>query len=171
MKKILPLILCLMLISCKQETIPVVTATVLPAELVYKGEDPLFDTIPYQIVDIIRDTITQDSIVVDTLITDTFSLDTFYLDLMCLYGVLSYEGEEPYGPALQEYGFCVDDTVWLPLDLNLDQRTPKLVYDTFAYVLEARNTDVFYVYTYAINPFGFVRSTSRKVTVADFDKR
>jgi len=171
MKKLLPLVLCLMLLSCKQETIPVVTASVLPPELAYLGEDTLFDTIPYQIVEVLRDTIAPDSIRIDTLITDTFSLDTFYLDLVCLYGALSYEGSEPFGPALHEYGFCIDDSVWLPMDETLDLRTPEMVYDTFAYVLEVRNTDVFYVYTYAVNPYGFVRSLSRKVTVADFDPR
>ena len=171
MKKLIPLILCMMMLSCKQETIPVVTATVLPAELAYLGPDTLFDTIPYQIIDIIRDTITPDSIRIDTLTIDTFTLDTFYLDWVTLYGVLSYEGSEPFGPALHEYGFCVDDSIWLPLDETVDQRTPAYVYDTFAYVLPVRNTDVFYVYTYAVNPFGFIRSSSRRVIVADFDPR
>lgn len=171
MKKLIPIICCLLLLSCKEEPIPVVTAQMLPTEMTYLGPDTLFDTIPYQIVDIIRDTITPDSIVIDTLITDTFRLDTFYLDSVRFTGTLSYEGNKPYGPALHEYGFCVGDRVYYPVATSSDLQTPVAVYDTFTYALQVRNTDAFYVHVYAVNPFGIIRSAVQKVTVSNFDPR
>ena len=171
MKKLVPILFCLLLLSCKEEPIPVVTAQMLPAELAYQGPDTLFDTIPYQITDIIRDTITPDSIRIDTLITDTFRLDTFYLDSVRLLGTLSYEGNKPYGPALHEYGFCVGDRIYYPVATSSDLQTPVAVYDTFTYVLPVRNTDVFYVHVYAVNPFGIVRSPVQKIVISDFDPR
>ena len=169
MKKLIPLICCLVLLSCKEEPIPVVSMQILPEELAHLGADTLFDTIPYQIVNITRDTVTLDSILVDTLRIDTFRLDTFYLDSVRLRGVVSYEGDKPYGPALQEYGFCLDDQVRYPVSQSEESRTPVNAYDTFAYVLQVRNTAEFYVYAYAINPFGTVRSATRKVSVAALD--
>ena len=128
MKKILPIVLCLVLFSCKQETIPVVSVTTLPAELVGLGKDTLFDSIPYQIEQITLDTITPDSIVSDTLVIDTFRVDTFYVDTIRLCANIAYEGNEPFGPALQEYGFCINENIDYPIYQSDDLQTPDSIY-------------------------------------------
>ena len=171
MKKILPIVLCLVLFSCKQETIPVVSVTTLPAELVGLGKDTLFDSIPYQIEQIALDTITPDSIVSDTLVIDTFRVDTFYVDTIRLCANIAYEGNEPFGPALQEYGFCINENIDYPIYQSDDLQTPDSIYGDFSYVMTARNTESFLVHAYAINPSGLIRGMQRRIRLSDFDTR
>ena len=172
MKKIVPIILCLLLFSCKEGTIPVVTVTTLPPELVGLGQDTLRDTIPYQIVEIKRDTITPDSIVVDTIKIDTFTVDTFYMDTIRLRGNVTYKGDNPYGPALLEYGFCVNDTSNMVVYQDTAAlKTPQEAYGDFSYVTVVRNTAQLFVYTYAVNPYGTIRGETRRQLISDFDAR
>ena len=187
MKKFFPIIvLCLLFFACREETIPVVSVEMLPEELVRLSADTTFDTIPFIREDILRDTFYVDSLLPDTLIidsisidtlrTDTFYVDTFYIDTLRLRATVAYAGENLQGPTLQEYGFCVnnrreDDTVFYPVwRADALPQTPG-GYGEFAYVLTARNTDLLYVYAYAVNPFGTVNSFRRLVTVADHDSR
>lgn len=171
MRKLLPFICCLLMVACKEDPIPVVTMEVLPAELVAAGDSMQFDTTRYQIIELIRDTITPDSIVIDTLRIDTFSLDTFWMDTICLVGTMSCFGKPAAAPALQEYGFCINDYIYLPIDLTDEQQTPIQVYDTFYYVLPVRYDYTIYVHTYAINPTGMVRSETRAVIMPKLDPR
>jgi len=157
-------------LSCKQETIPLVSVNTLPVELVGICKDTLYDIIPDQIEEIVYDTITPDSIVADTFLIDTFYVDTFFLDTIRLCANISYEGNKPYGPALQEYGFCIDG-VNFPLYLSDDIQTPDSVYGAYSYVLTARNTEVFFVHAYAINPTGELRGLQIYVRLSDFDNR
>lgn len=164
--------------SCKEDPIPVVKMEALPAELVGLSKDTIFDTLPYTYtrytVDTIHymvDTVMLDSIVRDTLEIDTFSVDTFFMDTVCIYGVVSCVSGFEYGPALQEYGFVLDDTIMLPMTLNLDNETPYYEYDTFAYVLPIRYDAKMYYFTYALNPSGFIRSGTRAVVMSYFDDR
>lgn len=170
MKKFAFLIICLLLVACKEETIPVVTVNMLPTTLVFQSDEALFDTIPYQYTQILQDTI--DSLVVaDTLVIDTFRLDTFYIDIISLNGCISYPGDKPFGPSLQEVGFCINEKDSLPVYLSLDLKTPKMDYDTFFYVMPVRNTAAFMVHAYAVNPSGELRSTSSYVRVAALESR
>ena len=150
MKKILPIVLCLVLFSCKQETIPVVSVTTLPAELVGLGKDTLFDSIPYQIEQIV---------------------DTFYVDTIRLCANIAYEGNEPFGPALQEYGFCINENIDYPIYQSDDLQTSDSIYGDFTYVMTARNTESFLVHAYAINPSGLIRGMQRRIRLSDFDTR
>lgn len=160
-----------MLLACKKDPIPVVTVNLLPAELAYHSDDTLFDTIPYQIIEILRDTISPDSIEVDTLKTDTFRLDTFFVDSVRLKAAISYEGDQPFGPALQEYGFCLNEHQYLPIAKTEEPKTPASTYDTFSCVIPARHNYMFYVHAYAINPFGEVRSETKQVNLSTLDPR
>lgn len=159
------------MMSCKDPTIPVVSVTTLPAELVALGADSLYDTIPYQITRIEFDTITPDSIVTDTLVIDTFRVDSFFMDTIRLCGKVSYEGKQPFGPALREVGFCVDDYIFLPVAVSTEQKTPESEYGDFSCVLVLRNTMSLFVYAYAVNPVGEIRGERLSVRVPDFDKR
>lgn len=171
MKKIIPILLCLVLLGCKQETIPIVSVNTLPTELVGLGKDTLYDFIPYQIDSIVLDTITPDSIVSDTMVIDTFYVDTFFIDTIRLCGNISYEGGKPYGPALQEYGFCINESVTYPMYMSDDFQTPDSVYGAFSFVLTARNDEEFLVHAYAVNPVGILRGLQRRVRLSDFDTR
>ena len=170
MKKIIPIMLCLILLSCREETIPVVSVTTLPAELVGLG-DTIFDTVPYLYEEIKRTVVPPDSIVFDTIRIDTFYVDTFFVDTIRLCGTVSYEGDEPYGPALQEYGFCVNEHIYYSVSQTTELKTPADSYGAFSYVMEVRNTDRFYVHAYVINPFGQIRGATRLESVSDFDSR
>lgn len=171
MRKLLPLICCLMLVACKQEPIPVVNMEILPAELVCSGDSMQFDTTWYQIVDIIRDTVTPDSIVIDTLKTDTFSLDTFWMDTIRLVGAMTCVGKPAVAPALHEYGFLINDRIYYPVAQSEANETPIEVYDTFRYVMPVRYDSTFYVRSYALNPTGLIRSESRAVIMTKLDSR
>lgn len=172
MRKIGFFILCsLLLVACKEDPIPVVKMEVLPAELVYSGETMEFDTTWYQQIEIIRDTITPDSIVVDTLRIDTFALDTFWTDIICLVGTMSCVGNPAVAPALQEYGFCINDYMYYPLESTDAKQTPIQEYDTFYYVMPMRYDSTFYVHTYAVNPSGTIRSATRAVIMTKLDPR
>lgn len=171
MKKIIPILLCLMLFSCKQETIPIVTVNTLPAELVGLGQDTLYDSIPFQIEKIVFDTIMPDSIVADTFLIDTFHVNPFFVDTIRLCANISYAGNEPFGPALQEYGFCINENIDYPIYQSDDLQTPDSIYGDFTYVMTARNTESFLVHAYAINPSGQVRGMQRRVRLSDFDTR
>lgn len=181
MKRLIPLILCLLFLSCREETIPTVTVDIHQEELVGLSADTTFDTIPYQITEILRDTffvdsllpdsLVIDSILIDTLFIDTFSIDTFFIDTIRLIGSVQYADDKPYGPALKERGFCVNNAVNLISSLSPAQKTPVEQYGAFSYVLPLRNKDTIYVYSYAVNPFGVVRSQTREIRVSDHDKR
>ena len=168
---VLVLLVSVHLSSCKEDPIPTVSLEMLPTELVGLGETMLFDTLPYTITEYISDTITPDSIVVDTLVIDPFSIDTFWMDTICLFGAISYAGDALTGPALNEVGFCVDDYVYYIVYESLEPETPAFVYDTFAYILPVRYDEKMYVHSYAINPFGTVRSKTIHVRMSDFDER
>jgi len=171
MRKLLPLIGCLLLAACKQDPIPVVKMEVLPAELVFSGDSMQFDTTRYQIIEIVRDTVTPDSIVIDTLRIDTFSLDTFWMDTVRLVGTMTCVGKPAVAPALQEYGFCINDYVYYPVAETEAKETPIEQYDTFRYVMPVRYNHTFYVRTYALNPSGIIRSESRAVIMPKLDPR
>ena len=183
MKKYIFLIIAVLLVSCKEETIPVVTVSMLPTTLLLQGEEPQFDTIPYQHTEILQDTMylimeyKGDSLVldtlvlIDTLVIDTFRLDTFYIDIISLNGCVSYMGDKPYGPSLQEVGFCINEKEFLPVYLSKELQTAKMDYDTFLYVMPVRNTEAFMVHAYAVNPSGEVRSFSSHVRIADLESR
>ena len=168
----------MLLVGCKEDPIPVVKVEALPAELVGLGYDTIFDTLPYTYtrytVDTIHyvvDTVMLDSIVRDTLEIDTFSVDTFFMDTVCLYGAVSCATDFVYGPALQQYGFVLNDTILVPMTINWDNETPVYEYDTFALVLPVRYDAKVYYYTYALNPSGIIRSGSRAVVMSHFDER
>ena len=171
MRKLLPFICCLILVGCKEEPIPTVTMQILPAELVYAGDSMQFDTTRYEMIEILRDTITPDSIVLDTLRIDTFSLDTFWMDTIRLVGTMTCNGNPEVGPAIQEYGFCIGDLTYYPVEKSEAKETPIQVFDTFRYVLPIRYDRTVYVRSYAINPFGIIRSESRAVIVPKLDPR
>lgn len=170
-KKLTILLLCLILIGCKDETIPTATVELLPAELVCLSTDTTFDSIPYQFTLIVRDTILPDSIVIDTLTIDTLHIDTFYIDTIRLCGHLAYAGDQPYAPTLLEYGFCVSDTVFYVVASGSEPQTAASKYGDFSQVLPIRNTDTLFVYAYAINPFGEIRSSLGVVRGTDYDSR
>lgn len=157
--------------SCKEEPIPTVSLEVLPTELVGLGQTMLFDTIPYTITEYITDSITPDSVVIDTLVIDTFSIDTFWMDTICLVGAIQYEGNALIGPALNEVGFCINDLLYLPVYEALEPETPVFIYDTFAYILPVRYDAQMYIHSYAVNPFGTVRSKSIHLRMSEFDER
>ena len=182
MKKFVYLIIFFLLVSCKEETIPVVSVNMLPTTLLLQGEEPLFDTIPYEYTEFLKDTVyveqsegdsvwTDTLVVMDTLVVDTFRLDTFYMDIISLNGCVSYLGDKPFGPSLQKLGFCINEKDSLPVYLSLDLQTPKMNYDTFLYVMSVRNTAAFMVHAYAVNPSGVSRSFSSYVRVADLESR
>lgn len=181
MKRLIPLILCLMFLSCREETIPTVTVDIQAEELVGLSADTTFDTIPYQLTRILRDTfyvdsllpdsLVIDSIQTDTLLIDTISIDTFFIDTIRLCGFVQYAGDKEYGPALIECGFCANGTITYTATLSYDQKTAAEDYGYFSYVLPVRNTDIFYVYAYAQNPFGIVRSQTREVRISNHDSR
>ena len=181
MKRLIPLILCLLFLSCREETLPTVTVDIQPEELVGLCADTTFDTIPYQYPLILRDTfyvdsLLPDSLVIDyiefdTLYIDTISIDTFFIDTIRLRGSVQYIGDKPYGPTLKECGFCVNYAVNLIAWESTEQKTPAEQYGAFSYVLPIRNIDTIYVFSYAANPFGVVRSQTREIRVTDYDKR
>ena len=170
MKKLISILLCLLLFSCKEETIPVVNISMLPTQLVGLGQDSLFDTIPYQIVSYQRDTATN---TIDTIITDTFHIDTFFVDTLRLGAIISYAGQatHPYGPALREYGFCINSTDTIPMWQASDElKTAECAYDSFFYEMTARTIDRFFVHAYAINPVDEkIRSLDATITVSLID--
>ena len=168
MKKILPILLCLLLFSCREETIPVVNISLLPTELIGLGQDSLFDSIPYQIIYYQRDTATN---TIDTIIIDTFHVDTFFMDTIRLRAIISYAGNQPYGPALREYGFCINSTDTVRLWQASDElKTAKCDYDSFFYDTIARSIDRLYVHAYALNPLDEeIRSLDSMITVSLID--
>lgn len=123
---------CLLMTACKEDTIPVVSLQVLPAELVYA----------------------EDSV-----------------DLICLVGTVSCSGNPAMAPALQEYGFCINDYTYYPVELSDELQTPIERYDTFRYVLPVRYDQTLYVHAYAINPYGIIRSQTRAVIMTQLDPR
>ena len=179
MKKIFPIIFaCLLFFACREETIPVVSVRMLPEQVARLSADTTFDTIPFVREDILRDTfyvdsllpdtLVIDSVAIDTLRTDTFYVDTFYIDTLRLRAVIECTGDSQQLPTLLEYGFCVNnrrenDTVFYPVTSS--------GYGEFSCVITARNTDIIYVYAYAVNPFGSINSARTTIIVADHDSR
>lgn len=172
----------LLLASCKEDTIPVVSVGILPASFVGHNEAPMFDTFPCQYTFIETDTIlipvpSADSIIIDTLcvsdtlVVDSFRLDTFYLDTIRLNACINYPGNKPFGPALQEMGFCVNESILYSVRNTEELKTPRNVYDTFMYVMPVRTTAAFLVHAFAVNPSGEMRSHSLYVRVADLSKK
>lgn len=170
-KKLTILLLCLSLWACKDEPIPTVSVELLPTELVGLAADTTFDSIPYSFERIVRDTIRPDSILVDTLTIDTLRIDTFFIDTIRLCGNLSFKGNHYWGPSLEEYGFCVDSYLWYIVSSKPPLPSDIYEYGIFSYELTIRNTDTLYVYAYAVNPFGEIRSQVGTVLGTDFDKR
>ena len=181
MKRLIPILLCLSLIACKHETIPIVTVEMLPPELVSLSADTTFDTIPYQLVEVKIDTIYVDSLLpdslviesisVDTLRTDTFSVDTFFVDTIRLWANVSVAGDHLYAPALNECGFCVNSTEFYPVWLSMDAMTPADEYGLFWCELTAKNTDILNVYAYVLNLSGEIHSQWQVITMSDYDSR
>ena len=186
MKKILPIVLCLLFFACKDEPIPVVSVEMLPSELVYLSPDTVFDTIRYSFDRILRDTLRYDSIhvdstsvdtlhielvQVDTLLIDTFYVDTFFIDTVRLNAHIAYNGDKPFAPALHELGFCTNDSTRFIVAQSNDQATDSSRYGNFSYLLPVRNTDTLFVYAYARNPFGEIRSSWASLLVPALDNR
>lgn len=182
MKKFVFLILGVLLVACKNETIPVVSVSLLPATFVGQQEALLFDTFPEQytlvfepdtmliIVPGGRDSMRIDTIYTkDTVVIDLYRLDTFYMDTIRLNACVSYQGDKPFGPALQEVGFCMNEEVFLPVRLSPDLQTPKNVYDTIRFDILVRNTAAFMLHAYAVNPTGEIRSSSAYIRVSDLE--
>ncbi len=182
MKKFVFLILGVLLVACKNETIPVVSVSLLPATFVGQQEAPLFDTIPCQYTPVFkpdtmliivpgrRDSMRIDTIYTrDTVVIDLYRLDTFYMDTIRLNACVSYQGDKPFGPALQEVGFCMNEEVFLPVRLSPDLQTPKNVYDTIRFDILVRNTAAFMLHAYAVNPTGEIRSSSSYIRVSDLE--
>jgi len=185
MKRTIIIVFCsILLFSCREQTIPTVSLNMLPADILYISPDTILDTIPYRYNSKNKDTIYVDTIPyfdielgIDTFLLDSFQIDTFCIDIVQLNAKVSYQGSQPFGPALQELGFCVyfdskymndSDNVTLtyPVVKSAELQTPQENYGPFMYILPAKSTDVLYVYAYACNPYGISRSETATVDIS-----